>query len=144
MRRQVIVATLAIVLGAFLVPATPAAAQTTATDAKQKASDAADKIKGYSVDKKNDAVAYGKKLVADLDVKIKELEARIAKDTSAAKADLQRQLGELKAKRAQAAKKLDELGKASAESWDGVKTGFADAYKDLHRAYDNAVASFRK
>lgn len=139
-----IVATLAIVLSAILAQATPAAAQTTATGAKQKASDAADAIKSYGVDKKNDAVAYGKKLVADLDARIKELEARVTRDTSAAKADLQRQLGELKAKRAQAAKKLDDLGKASAESWDSVKTGFADAYKDLHRAYDNAVTSFKK
>ena len=144
MDRIVYLGILAIALSVILTQAAPAAGQTSTKDVTQKAGETGDAIKNYTVDKKNEAVAYGKKLVSDLDVKIKELDAQISRDTSAAKADLQRQLGELKAKRAQTAKKLDELGKASAESWDSVKGGFADAYKDLHRAYDNAVASFKK
>lgn len=135
---------LAIALSVILTQAAPAAGQTSTKDVTQKAGETGDAIKNYTVDKKNEAVAYGKKLVSDLDVKTKELEAQVSRDTSAAKADLQRQLNELKAKRAQAGKKLDELGKASAESWDSVKGGFADAYKDLHRAYDKAAASLRK
>jgi hypothetical protein len=42
------------------------------------------------------------------------------------------------------AAKLDEMGKATAASWDAVKNGFADAAKDLHGAYDKAVAQFKK
>ena len=51
---------------------------------------------------------------------------------------------ELKGKQAETSKKLDELGKASASSWDATKQGFADAYKDLQKSYDKAVAGFKK
>lgn len=131
---------LGIALTVILTLPVPAISQTAA----QKAGDASETIKSYTIEKKNEAVAHGKKLVSDLDVKIKDLESRISRDTSSAKADLQRQLSELKAKRAQAGKKLDELGKATAESWDSVKHGFADAYKDLQTAFDKAAASLRK
>src|SRR3989442_9985110 len=144
MNRRIIVEILVIALGALLTYTAPAVGQTAPKDSTQKTGDASERIKGYTVEKKNEAVAYGKKLVSDLDKKIKDLEAQIARDTSSAKADLQRQLSELKAKRAQAGKKLDELGKASAESWDSVKHGFADAYKDLQTAFDKAAASIRK
>lgn len=144
MNRRVPLGILAIALSAFLTPAAPAVGQTATKDATQKVGDAADAIKSYTVDKKNDAVAYAKKLLSDLDAKIKDLEAQASRDTSAAKADAQRQLKELKATRAKAAKKADELSRASAESWDNVKQGFADSYKDLQRAYDKTAASLRK
>jgi len=131
---------LGIALSVILTLPVPALSQT----ASQKAGDAAETIKSYTIEKKNEAVAHGKKLISDLDAKIKDLESRISRDTSSAKSDLQRQLSELKAKRAQAGKKLDELGKATAESWDSVKHGFADAYKDLQTAFDKAAASLRK
>ena len=59
-------------------------------------------------------------------------------------ADAQRELKELKAKRAETSKKLNDLGRATAQSWDATKQGFADAYKDLQQAYDKAVASLKK
>jgi hypothetical protein len=118
----------------------PAAAQTST----QTSGDTMDKMKGYTVEKKNEAVAHGKKAMSDLDVKIKELEGQLGRDASAAKADAQRQMKELKGKQAETAKKLDELGKASAQSWEATKQGFADAYKDLQKSYDKAVASFKK
>jgi hypothetical protein len=131
---------LVIALSLFLLPAATAVAQTSTTD----------KIKNYSVEKKNEAAAESKKLVSDFDVKIKELETQISKDASAAGADAKRQgkelkeLADLKAARAQAAKTSDEMGKASAESWNGAKQAFADSYKDLQKAYDAAVAKVKK
>ena len=131
---------LVIALSLFLLPATTAVAQTSTTES----------FKNYSVDKKNEAVAHSKKLVSDFDVKIKELETQISKDTSAAAADAKRQgkelkeLTDLKAARAQAAKTSDEMGKASAESWNGAQKAFADSYKDLQKAYDAAFAKSRK
>jgi hypothetical protein len=35
------------------------------------------------------------------------------------------------------------MGKASASAWDSAKDGFADAYKDLHQAYDKAVKKLK-
>ena len=118
-----------------MAAAGPAAAQTSTQTSGDKS---------YSVEKKNEAVAHGKKAMSDIDVKIKDLEAQVGRDTSAAKADAQRQMKELKGKQAETSKKLDELGKASASSWDATKQGFADAYKDLQKSYEKAVASFKK
>lgn len=128
------------VAACVIAAAGPVAAQTST----QTSGDTTDKMKSYSVEKKNEAVAYGKKMMSDMDVKIKELEAQMSRDMSAAKADAQRGMKEMKEKRAETAKKLDELGKASAQSWDATKQGFSDAYKDLQKSYDKAVASFKK
>ena len=134
MNRRVPLGILAIALGAFLTPAAPAVGQTSGKDA----------IKSYTVDKRNAAVAHAKKLMSDLDPKIKDLEAQVSRDTSAAKADLERQLKELKVTRDKTAKKADELRRASAESWEGVKQAFATSYKDLQSAYDKIAARLRK
>jgi len=144
MNRCVTLAIFAIALGAFMTHAAPAVGQTSGKDATQKTGEAAEAIKGYTVEKKSEAVAYAKKLMSDLDVKIKDLEAQVSRDTGAVKADAQRQLKELKATRDKTAKKADELGRASAESWDSVKRGFADSYTDLNKAYNDAVAKLRK
>jgi predicted phage tail protein len=103
-----------------------------------------DNVKTYSVEKKNEAVAYGKKLVRDTDAKIKDLERQAARSKGEAKAALEQNIAELKEKRAQAAAKLDEMGKASAGAWEATKQGFADAYQDLQDAYRRAVAQFKK
>ena len=144
MNRRVPLGILAIALGAFLTPAAPAVGQTSGKDATQKVGEAADAIKGYTVEKKTEAVAYAKKLMSDLDVKIKDLDAQVSRDSSAAKADLERQLKELKVTRDKTAKKADELRRASAESWEGVKQAFATSYKDLQSAYDKIAARLRK
>jgi hypothetical protein len=136
MRRTISVKALAIGLGALLMAAAPAVAQTSGGTA--------DKSSGYTYEKKNEAMAHGKKLMSDFDVKMKELEAQISRDASATKADAQRQMKELKAKRAETSKQLDELGHASAQSWDSMKKSFANAYKDLQHSYDKAAASFKK
>jgi hypothetical protein len=102
-----------------------------------------DDIKSYSVEKKNEAVAYGKKLVRETDRGIRDLEREAGKQSEEAKANVRRDVKELKAKRAQAAKKLDEMGKASSAAWVEAKNGFADAYKDLQDAYQKAVRKLK-
>ena len=126
-----------------LAPGQPAVAQTTAKDVSKKTAEAWDAVKAYTVDKQKDAVAYGRKLVRETDAKIDALEREAAKASGEVKAQRDRDIKELKAKRAQAAKKLDEMGKATASAWDSAKDGFADAYKDLHQAYDKAVKKLK-
>jgi len=36
------------------------------------------------------------------------------------------------------------MGRASSESWNSAKQAFADSYKDLQKAYDDAIAKVRK
>ena len=131
---------LVIVVSLFLLPATTVVAQTSTIG----------EVKSYTVEKKNEAVVYSKKLVNDFDVKIKDLETQISKDTSAAGADAKRQgkdlkeLADLKAARAKASKSADELSKASKDSWADAQKAFHDSYKDLRKSYDAAVAKLKK
>ena len=143
MPRRISLHALAVALCAVLISAAPIAAQTS-TGTTDKSASTTDKMASYSVEKKKDAVAYGKKMMTDFDKSFKALESQISRDTSATKADAQRQLKDLKAQRAETGKKLDELGRASAQSWESTKHGFANAYKDLQQSYDKTVAGLKK
>ena len=128
----------------LLGPALPAWSQTTAKDVSQKASETADAMRSYTLEKKDEAVAQARKLAADLDAKIRDLEAQASQQTGEAKAKSQDQLRDLKAKRAEAGRKLDDLTRASKASWERAKEGFAKAYRDLAESYDKAAAEFKK
>ena len=130
---------------AFGLPGTlPAAAQTSAKDVGQKAGETGEAIRDYTIEKKDEAVAQAKKITADLDAKIEELKAEAARQTGEAKARAQAQIKDLEAKRKKASQKASDLGRASRASWEHAKAGFADAYRDLARAYDKAAAEFKK
>ena len=107
------------------------------------AADAWDTVKTYTVEKKNEAVTYGKKLVRETDREIKELDRKASKASGEAKAQFKSDMQELKAKRKEASKKLDEMGRATGAAWDEAKDGFADAYKDLHDSYQKAVKKLK-
>src|SRR5258706_3447143 len=138
MRREIMgIPLLAAILGQ------PVVAQTTAKDVSKKTGEAWDTVRSYTVEKKDAAVAYGKKLVRQTDREIGALDKRAAKASEEAKAQFQNDAKELRAKRAEAAKKLDQMGKSSSAAWDEAKNGFADAYKDLHDAYDRAAKKLK-
>jgi small-conductance mechanosensitive channel len=142
--RPRIIPVLVVTISVLAVFAGPVPAQTTSKDVSQKASETGQAIKDYTVEKKDEAVAHAKKITADLDAKIKDLEAQVSKETGEIKARSQAQIKDLKAKRTKASKKVTELSRATKASWDKAKEGFADAYRDLAAAYDKAVAEFRK
>jgi len=136
MPRAISIAVLVCAFG--LSPLQPASAQ------QQSGDEAWDNVKTYTVEKKKEAVAYGKTLVSEIDAKIKAMEREAANSKGEAKVAYEKNIKELKEKRAQAAAKLEEMRKASGAAWEATKQGFADAYKDLHSAYDRAVAQFKK
>lgn len=133
----------AAVLAVVLQQPAPAAGQTAAKAASNKAVDAWDTVKAYTVEKKSDAVTFGKKLVRETDAKIKGLEAKASMASGDTKAQYNREIKDLKVKRSRASKKLDAMGKASGKAWDSAKDGFADAYKDLHESFDKVAAQFK-
>jgi len=119
------------------------AAGTTSEDVSQKTHEALKTFKAYMIEKKNDAVAYGKSLLAKTDAEMAKLQDQTAAASGDAKTAYQEAIEDLKQKRAEAAKKLDALGDASAESWDDAKEGFSEAYKALSNAYRKALANFK-
>src|SRR5262245_16658269 len=134
--------TLVATLVVILHQTAPAVGQT-AQDVSKKTAEAWETVKGYTVEKKNDAVAYGQKLVRDTEGKIKELDTKAAKASGDTKALYDKEIKNLKAKRVQASTKLDEMSKASGAAWDIAKNGFADAYKDLQQAFEKPAAQLR-
>ena len=143
MTRRIGLSIFAAILAVVLYQPAPAIGQTTAKDVSKKTGEAWDTVKDYTVEKKSEAVNYGKKLVKETDAKIKQLEGKASKVSGDVKVQYDKEIKELKAKRARAAQKLNEMGKATATAWDGAKQGFADAYKDLHQAYEKVVAKLK-
>lgn len=99
-------------------------------------------FKAYLLEKKKEAVAHGKTLLEKTDDQIEALEARAERAAGDTKAAYRETIDTLKQKRAVAARKLDELGDASGDSWDAAKQGFSEAYKALYDAYREALAKF--
>ena len=132
----------AVIVG--LLGLAPVAAQTKASDVSQKASETVDAIKSYSVEKKDEAVAYARKVGAEVDAHIKELKAEAARQTGEAKARSDALLRDLDAKRAQAGRKASEMSRATQSSWDRAKEAFANAYREVAAAYDRAAAEIQK
>ena len=120
-----------------------ATAQTSAKDVSAKTGEAWDTLKSYTVDRKNEAVTYGRKLMSDTDREIKALEQEAAKASGELKAEYQQQVRAVKAKSAKAVRQLDALGRATGEAWDGAKEGFAEAYQDLRDTFSKAAAKVK-
>jgi F0F1-type ATP synthase membrane subunit b/b' len=124
-------------------PAVPAVADTSAGDVAEETDEAWESFKAYLGEKKNDLVDYGRGLLEKTDAEIEKLEAEAAEASGDAQAAYRDEIDELKQKRAVAAEKLDELEKASADSWGTAKDGFIEAYKALNDACREAVAKFK-
>ncbi len=135
---------LSILTGALAVVLHQPAPAQTAKDVQKKTADAWEAFKDYTHEKKDAAVTHGKQLMRETDAKIKQLEGKASKASGDAQVTYEKEIKTLKAQRAEAGKKLDEMGKASASSWDAVKQGFADAYKDLYHSYEKAVAKLKE
>ena len=121
----------------------PALGETTSENLAKETKEAFEAFKAYMVDKKNDAVEHGKELLKKTDAEIDKLQAEADEASGDAKVAYEEEIDNLKEKRAAAAKKLDELEDASADSWDDAKEGFTEAYKALYDAYKEALANFK-
>ncbi len=99
-----------------------------------------EQIKAYSHEKKQDAVTHGKKLMREIDKKIAEAGAAAKKSRADLKTANEANMKDLQARKKAAQAKLAEMEKAGASAWEATKTGFADAYRDLHHAVEKAHA----
>lgn len=93
-----------------------------------------EKVKAFTHEQKNEAVAEGKKLMAATDKKIAALTAQAKDSTGETRAAHEKNIKELKAKKKEAQAHLQKLEKASSKAWDATKEGFSNAYKELQQA----------
>ena len=97
-------------------------------------------VKSWTHEKKNDAVAAGRKMIAATDRKLEELQAQARKAGTETSEAHRKNMAELQAKKAAAAAELAKLEKAGTTAWTGTRDAFAAAYKDLTESSDKAAA----
>jgi acyl-CoA reductase-like NAD-dependent aldehyde dehydrogenase len=118
--------------------------ETTAKDVQKEMEDAAHAIKAYSVEQKDDALKKAQQVLEDLDETIAQLETNLHDNWNrmdeASRQKARETLTYLRAKRNEVAEWYGGLKHSSSNSWDHVKTGFADSFKvfseSLHKAKD--------
>jgi aminopeptidase N len=100
-----------------------------------------EKISSYAHERKKEAVAEGKRLLAETDKKIAEMKKQTQQSTAEAKAAHAANMKELQQKRKEAQAQLSKLQQASAKTWDATKEGFANAYQAMRASFDKATSS---
>lgn len=107
---------------------------------RQKLNEAAEAIKNYSADKKDEAAIKAKAALDELDQRINILEKQIDRDwdkmDKAARVQARNNLKTLREKRLQAAEWYGALKNSSAEAWEQMKQGFLNAYKSLRSDWE--------
>lgn len=116
--------------------------KTTAKEVRREVTDAAEAIKNYTADKRDEGAKKAKAALDALDVRIEAMEARIDKNRdkmdAAAREQARSTLHALRKQRVQVAEWYGGLKNSSADAWGQMKTGFSDAYKSLRHAWEKA------
>lgn len=100
-----------------------------------------EKIKSYAHERKTEAVAEGRQMIAATDRQIAALKKEIARSSGEARKAHEQNMKELQARRKVAQAELNKMQKSAVNTWDATKEGFSNAYKDLSQAYDKAASS---
>jgi hypothetical protein len=100
-----------------------------------------EKISSYAHERKKEAVAEGKRLIAEADKKIAEMKKQTQHSGAEAKAAHEANMKELVQKRKEAQAQLTKLQRASAKTWDATKEGFANSYQAMRASFDKATSS---
>jgi hypothetical protein len=104
----------------------------------------AEKISSYAHERKAEAVAAGKRLIAEADKKIAEMKEQTQHSSAEAKAAHDANMKELQQKKKEAQAQLGKLQRASSKTWDATKDGFANAYQAMRASFDKATGSESK
>jgi hypothetical protein len=103
-----------------------------------------EKISSYAHERKAEAVAEGKRLIAEADKKIAEMKQQTQHSSADAKAAHAANMKELQQKKKQAQQELTKLQRASSKTWEATKEGFADAYQAMRASFDKATSSAKE
>lgn len=91
--------------------------------------------------------SYLQKLAAQLqdwDSELDQLKLKAEQAKSGAKAEIEEQITELRAKKDAAMVKFNQLQEASDEAWDDIKAGAEKSWAELKGAFKNAFSKFNK
>jgi len=113
---------------------------------KKEVGEAADSIRDYSVERRNEAVARARESADDIDRRMDQLQAQLEQRwdrmSTAARARSQQEMTDLRQRRNDLAEWYGGMRHSSADAWAEVKTGFVKSYDELALAIRNARARF--
>jgi chromosome segregation ATPase len=90
--------------------------------------------------------AYVQKLNAQLkewDAKLDQLSAKAQKATADARINYENELESLRARRAVANRKLEELGQRGESAWEDMKDGVEKVWDEMGKAMEKVAARFK-
>ena len=120
--------------------------KTTAKEVGQEVADAAEAIRNYTADKREEAARKAKAALDALDARIEAMEAQIDKNwekmDKAARERARNTLNELRKQRVQVAEWYGGLKNSTANAWEHMKKGFSDAYKSLRQSWEKAEREY--
>ena len=99
-----------------------------------------DRFKAYAHQEKEAAVTEGRKLIAATDRHLDAMKQQAKDAKKETVAAHKANMAELETKKRAAQAHLDKMAQSTADAWDATKDGFANAYKDLHQAYEKSTA----
>ena len=94
-------------------------------------------------EKRDNFVAMANKALENLDREIADLGVKTEGYKDQAKTDADRILADLRVKRAEAGRKLEELKQATREGWSQTKTNVVAALHDLEKGFGDAKSRFQ-
>jgi RNA processing factor Prp31 len=133
-------------VGSVSFAAQTSADKTTTKEVKEKVAEAAEAIKNYSFDQRDEAIVKAKAALADLDARIDRMESRLNKEwdqmDQSARNKAINTLTALRKQRNEVAEWYGGLKHGSRNAWEEVKKGFLKSYQDLRDAFDRAYSQF--
>jgi len=120
--------------------------KTSAAEVKQEARELLQALKSYTVEQREEALRNTSAALANLDRQIEALERRIDKDwdnlDQVAREKARASLKELHRQRTQVAERYGSLKSSSDEAWGHVKKGFSEAFSVLQEAWQKSEEEF--
>ena len=123
-----------------------AADKVTSKAVEEKVAEAAEAIKNYSVDQRDEALKKAKIVLDDLDERIDRMESELNEKwdrmNQSARKNATATLKALRKQRNEVAEWSGGLKHSSSNAWEDVKTGFLNSYRELRGAFEKAKGEF--
>ena len=120
--------------------------ETSIEKVQQQTKDFLETIGSYTADKKDEAVNLARQSLESIDERIAELQANLDENYEEMSKEAREQSREsvqaLREQRIKVAEWYGSMKASSSNSWDHMKEGFSDAYKDLAKAWEESEKEF--
>jgi hypothetical protein len=120
--------------------------RTKAEDVEKEVDEAAEAIRSYTVERRNEAVARTSEAMAETDRRIDRLQdqtnERWSRMNEATRQRSQAAMADIRRRRGDAAEWVGGMRHSSTEAWSEVRAGFVKSYRDLAEAVRKAREQF--